>query len=296
MSDEEKARYGLGGPKPAGGKTIKRMRASLLQNAAETARLTARLKYLCNLINRERAPNCPVNGILVLIPFAGTSDDAGANDTGLVIQRDLETIRTTFLLRCPVIALVCDLEQAPGFNEFLKRIPAEQRRNRLGFGHPWLPAVEANQLTDVLESEVEWIFHGVLVSWLYKLFDQNLQDKTIGDVYTANAALFRFLGHMQEHKGPLARVLLNFVKNPANPDEPFYYGGCYLAGTGSTMADHAFVPGVLIKLVESQDLVSWANGALAGDANARRQSTLGYTGMVGAAVLVGLLVMFLWKR
>jgi hypothetical protein len=298
LSDEEKVRFGLAGGKPPPGVAGvgKRPRASLLQNNAETARLTMRLKHLGSLIARDRWPNCPVNGILVLIPFAGTADDAIASDTGMVCQRDLETVRETFQLRCPVLALVCDLEGAPGFQEFLKRIPVEQRKNRLGFGHPWLPAVEPHQLGEVIESEVEWIFHGVLVSWIYKLFDQNLQDRTIGDAYAANAALFQFLCHIQERKGPLARVLTNFVQSPAGPGEPLWYGGCYLAGTGSTSAEQAFAPGVLVKLVESQDLVAWTTAAMTADAAYRRQAQFGYAGLVAVAVLVAWLSWVLWPK
>lgn len=294
LSAEEKAGFGVG-TKPAS-KPAVRPRTSLLQNTAETTHQTARLRHLCKLIARARWPDCPINGILVLIPFAGTADDAVGNDTGLICQRDLDTIREVFRLRCPVMALVCDLEQTPGFSEFVKRIPAEQRKNRLGFGHPFLPAVDPGQLTEVLESEVEWIFHGVLVSWIYKLFDQNLQDRSIGDVYEANAGLFRFLCNIQERKGPLARILTNFVRHPNSDGEPFWYGGCYLAGTGSTSAEQAFAPGVLIKLMESQDYVAWNGSALAADAGARRNAMLGYAGMAVAAVVVVLLAMFLGKK
>ncbi len=296
LSPEEKAGFGVGPGKSAGAKTAPRPRASLLQNTAETTRQSERLKHLCKLISRDRWPNCPINGILMLIPFAGTADDAVGNDTGLICQRDLDTVRENFQLRCPVLALVCDLEQTPGFSEFVKRIPAEQRKSRLGFGHPFLPAVDPAQLTDVLESEVEWIFHGVLVSWVYKLFDQNLQDRSIGDVYAANAALFQFLCNIEDRKGPLARLLANFVRHPESNGEPFWYGGCYLAGTGSTSAEQAFAPGVLIKLVESQDYVSWAGGALAGDAGAKRNAMLGYAGMAVAAVVVVLLALFLGRK
>jgi hypothetical protein len=295
LSAEEKAGFGVGVSKPASN-PVARPRASLLQNATETTYHTGRLKHLCKLISRERWPNCPINGILILIPFAGTADDAVGNDTGLICQRDIDTVREAFQLRCPVMALVCDLEQTPGFPEFVKRIPAEQRKNRLGFGHPFLPAVDPGQLTEVLESEVEWIFHGVLVSWIYKLFDQNLQDRSIGDVYVANAALFRFLCNIQERKGPLARILTNFVRHPESNGEPFWYGGCYLAGTGSTSAEQAFAPGVLIKLVESQDYVCWAGGALAADAGAKRNAMFGYAGMAAAAVVVVLVAIFLGRK
>jgi hypothetical protein len=280
-----------GGPaKPARG------RASILDNAAKANLLTKRLQHVCRLIGSARYPDCPINGILLLIPFAGTADDALANDTGLICQRDLDTVMGIFQLRCPYLALVCDLEKTPGFDEFIKRIPTDQRKNRLGFGHPWLPAVEPHELPEVLANEVEWIVHGVLVSWIYKLFEQNMRERSSGDPYANNAKLFRFLCHIQERKAPLTRILGSFVRLPTTgPEEPFYYGGCYLAGTGDSSSEQAFVPGVLMKLVEGQDSVAWTTAALTEDESYRRRCQLGYAGLVGLGLVVAVLAWLLWK-
>jgi hypothetical protein len=67
-------------------------RSSLLGNIDAVARLTARLKYLCNLIRRDRYPYCPVNGILLLVPFARVDNDRDAEQTGSIIRQDLATV------------------------------------------------------------------------------------------------------------------------------------------------------------------------------------------------------------
>ena len=101
---------------------------SLPNRPAEMERLTGRLQHLCRLIARDRRPYCPLNGVLVLIPFAATDSDQQATTTSTLCRSDLATARAALRVYCPVLALLCDLENAPGFREFVKRFPAEQRQ------------------------------------------------------------------------------------------------------------------------------------------------------------------------
>lgn len=48
--------------------------AALFRDAKEIERCTARLEHLCRLIVRDRRPYCPANGLLLLVPFAGTDE------------------------------------------------------------------------------------------------------------------------------------------------------------------------------------------------------------------------------
>src|SRR5262249_27570396 len=49
----------------------------------EHARQTARLQHLCRLMVRDRRPECPLNGILVLVPFAALLNNEDAEKTSL---------------------------------------------------------------------------------------------------------------------------------------------------------------------------------------------------------------------
>src|SRR5262249_46582605 len=89
----------------------------LLKNAEEIERHLARLNYLCEKIAQTRRPYCPLNGILLLVPWAATESEAVAHPVGHLCQRDLEVIRTVLRVHCPVFALVCDLEREMGFRE-----------------------------------------------------------------------------------------------------------------------------------------------------------------------------------
>ncbi|MBL8796993.1 MAG: hypothetical protein JNM56_24035 [Planctomycetia bacterium] len=270
-----------------GGGAVTKMRASILQNVQESERLTARLKYLAKLIARDRTPRCPINGILLLVPTAGSNTDADANNTGLVIQRDLTTLSEAFRIRCPLLTVVCDLERLSGFREFVKRFPAAHRNNRLGQRHPWIPDISPQQLPEAIKDEMDWICQGLMVYWTYKLFGADAKpDDPRLDPIKANADLFNFLCQMRERQNRLTRIVTNFVRPLGDgPLGDIMYGGCYLAGTGASAADQGFLPGVVHKLIESQDFVAWNQTKLDEDAQYRAWTTYGYAGI--AALVVG---------
>src|SRR5437867_4013127 len=107
-------------------------RPQILKNAPEVEKYSARLRHICRLIVRDRRPFCPANGILFLVPFAGADTDEDANQTGGAIHQDLVNIRDVLRVHIPVFAMICDLEKANGFKEFLERFPADQRQRRVG--------------------------------------------------------------------------------------------------------------------------------------------------------------------
>src|SRR5262249_9473249 len=76
--------------------------------------LPARLRHLCGLIVRDRRPFCPLNGILVLIPFAGTDRSENAQNVAEFCRRDLATVQEVFRTHCPIFTLICDMERCPG--------------------------------------------------------------------------------------------------------------------------------------------------------------------------------------
>src|SRR5690606_9966766 len=101
------------------------------------------------LIQQTRRPYCPINGVICLIPLAATAGDAEANQTAVLLQRDLDTLRDVFQLKAPLYTMVCDLEQAPGCRDLLERFPHEQRHRRLGALLPHLAACDRSRAPEV---------------------------------------------------------------------------------------------------------------------------------------------------
>ena len=91
-----------------------------------------------------------------------------------------------------------------------------------------------------------------------------------------------------------AGALASLVRQclPNLPGDKLLFGGCYLAGTGENPeTEQAFAPGVLARLMEMQDDVSWTEEALQEDARfLRRAATLKtILGLVIAALVVSIL-------
>lgn len=281
----------------AEGQRGRKPQSSFLKNPAEVERLTARLQHLCRLILRERRPYCPLNGVLLLVPYAAADRDDDATATATASHQDLEAVRVALQVRCPVFALICDLETAPGFREFIERFPAEQRARRLGQRFPLLPDTEPDLVPAMIETGTEWVCESMIPNWVYKLFRLESPGKDdLAATVRGNGRLYRLMGEMRERQKRFGRV---FTRTLAAEDGgPPLFGGCYVAGTGRDAAhEQAFVAGVFRRLIENQNYVSWTDEALEEEAGNQRWTNFGYTGLgIAVAALVGLGLLAWWRN
>jgi hypothetical protein len=265
-------------------------RPSLLKDHDEVERCLARLRHLCRLVTRDRRPYCPVNGILVLLPLEALTDDETASETASVCQHDLNAARQQTQMICPVFVMVCDLEAAPGFGEFLSRFPGEQRFGRLGQRFPLVSELKGETLTRQVTAAAYWICRGLLPTHIHKLFHVESggdAENPTGKLDQAaavkgNRDLYQLLVHVRKAARNLGRVLTRGVAS--GPAEPVLFGGCYLSGTGANA--QGFVAGVFRRLKQCEDVVSWTPEAFAEEEHARRWTQYGY---VALAVFVGVI-------
>jgi hypothetical protein len=260
----------------------------------EAERRTARLRHLCRLIVRDRRPECPANGILVLVPGAALRTDEDADKTADDCRHDLLAAWRAFQMHCPLVALVCDLEKAPGFPEFLEGYLAhckseeerrKERKRRLGKRFGWGVDLDPKTRNAVLEEDVRWIGRGMFPIQVYQnlLRLEKSEHEDVAEVVRRNSQLFRFMGAMREGQRRLSRVVVQGLAG--KPDGPALLGGCYLAATGRDAArEQAFVPGVFQRLLDAQAYVSWTDDALAEDAAYHRWTQYGYIALPVFAV------------
>jgi hypothetical protein len=275
---------------------------SLLKSPDLVELLTARLTYLCRLIARDRNPYCPVNGILLLIPLAGSDSDQDATDTGELCRRDLTVAIRTFKVRCPVFALLCDLETVPGFREFVTRFSESERRQRVGQRCPLQPdyrqlqagrqAGDQSPQTELIESLVSWVCSSVVPGWVYKKLEtEKRSPEELKTVLQKNASLFFFADEFRERERRLGTLLSRGLET--EEVEPLLFGGCYLAGTGpDAKTEQGFVRGVFGRLLEEQDHVSWTESALADDEACRSWARVCYLAVV--LLVIGGLGLLAW--
>jgi hypothetical protein len=251
---------------------------------------SARLRYFCRLLVRDRHPFCAVNGVLLLVPFAGTDSDQDAVSTGDVLQRDLAVAREALKVDCPHLALVCDMETAPGFTEFLQRFSPRERLQRLGQSCPLLPEVGERGQADMLTGLAEWVCRSVVPRWVYHKFQLEKPDTADrGELLRSNERLFLLADELQERSRRLGTVLARGVGGKASAGLVLF-GGCYLAGTGTEAErEQAFVRGVLDRFLEHQSRVYWSAQALAEEAQYNRWLTVGWTA-IGALVVAAVAV------
>jgi hypothetical protein len=279
-------------------------RASLSMDAQ--ARGTERLRFLCKLIRRDRRPWCPVNGMMVLVPWAATESDEVGKEAAAMLQRDLAAARDALQLRYPTYALVCDLEAARGFNEFRRSFtPETLKKGRIGQRLPLVPDLSPDEVPGLLERGVQWIGQTVLPAGIVKFLRLDAPPgdprKTPSAATGHNRNLYMLLNQVYARGPRLARIFGRGLPGGSGQgaDEPLdalpLFGGCYLAGTGRGPTEQAFVPAVVQRLVDGQSSVSWTGAALAEDVRFRRWTMYGYMAMT-AMVVLGVALAFMYGK
>jgi hypothetical protein len=258
------------------------------------------LRFLAKLVKRDRWPLCPVNGVMVLVPWSAATADEIAAQAARVLADDLRTVRSTFQLHYPTVGIVCDLETARGFPEFRSAFPAKLLLGRLGQRVPLVPAVGDDDVPKpsvLIGRGTQWIAQAILPVWILKalrLNDQLDQRATPSGGHGHNRNLYLLMREVYLRFPRIATILANGVPaggqaaSDADPLEGLsLFGGCYLAGTGGKSSQQAFVTGVFHRLVDDQAAVAWSEKAYADDRRFNQMAMIGYVVIVViAAVLI----------
>ena len=252
-----------------------------------------RLAYLCRLVARDRAPWCPVNGLLVVVPWAALETDDLARTAVGVLSGDLAAARRELRQRYPSYVMVCDLEQAHGFDEFRRGFRAGELNARVGQRTPLVPDRPPAEVPGMMEYVADWVrqsvMPGFVLNWL-RLDWPPEGRRGAAFVPPTNRKLFVFLYDVFVRAPRLGRLLAHGlpaadpVPGAAGPDLLPLVGGCYFAATGRDEKSQAFAAGVFQRLTDrnSQDAVSWSAAALAEDRQYGGRAVLLYA---AAAVL-----------
>lgn len=263
------------------------------------AEQAARLRFLCQLLVRDRRPFCAVNGVLLLVPFASCDSDQDAAYTAEALQRDLAITGTALRVDCPHFALVCDMETANGFSEFLQRFTPRERLRRLGQSCPLFPDLggagaessAGDAVPHLLDSLAKWLCQSIVPLWVYRKFQIEKADTPDRSALVgSNGRLFLLVDELQERSKRLGTILARGLAQRAVPG-PLLFGGCYLAGTGSDPErEQAFVRGLMDRLAESQSCVYWTQATQAEEASYAFWTTLGWTILALAILALGLVL------
>ncbi len=261
----------------------------LLKEIDEIEAISARLRYVCSLIVRTRRPYAPINGVLCLVPLAATEGATQANQTAVLLQRDLDTLREGLQVRAPLYLLVCDLEQAPGCRQLLERFPEEQRHRRLGAMLPYLAPCDHCRAPEVAAQALQWVIRSLIPALAYRLVRFGQPGQEVRD-HQGNVRIYQFVDSLRQREPRLQRIVERGVLASA----PYHWQlqGCFLAATGcDAVREQGFAEGFFPQLLDTQDQLAWSEVALAEDLGCRRWTTIGWTSL---GIFLLLTALMLW--
>ena len=232
-----------------------------------------RMRFLCDLLTKARAPFCQVNGMLQAIPFSWTSDVEYARKLAPAIKDDLIAVHNAFQLQFPIVAMVTELDSVSGMKDFLLRAERMQPRLRLSrSGSSFAPGAEVN------EKNAEWIVDRGMFwfrGWVYTAFSADIDNRD-------NQKLFQMLCEISQRRQALVTLLRDSLYRIVQPGPRLH--GLYFSATGKASTEQGFIRGVLDKLPDVQGMVAW-NPQLV--RSRQRSRIMSICFFVGAALMFG---------
>jgi len=255
----------------------------------ESGRQLARLEYVCQLLRQARLPLCPVNGVLVLLPFELLqATQRETQQLQKTARGDLACLQRELALRCPVTALIVGMHQERGFRELVRRVGRERAvAQRFGrrFDVRIVPTAEA--ITNLCA-----LAAGTFEDWIHTLFREAEALARPG-----NLRLYGLLCKMRSTlSSVLSEVLVGtFAHDPQSKElpEPVPFSGCYFAATGDSDDQQAFVRGVFEKLTEEQEEVEWTHAARATNRTYQKLATAAIA--LSACCIVAIITIAVWR-
>ena len=241
----------------------KNHRQTVKLTSQQEAETSEKFAHVCNLINVNRQPFCPINGVLSFVPFGLLcSSDDQTGELQKSLRSDTDGLSRELKLRCPVICLVGGMEVYSGFRELVRRVGRDRAlENRFGRGFEvWNPPVP-EQLEALARHAC-----GQFEAWVYRLFreDKELQ-------HHGNPKLYALLCLIRSHVADrLVRVTEAAYSREADEcHRALLFGGCYFAATGEKADQQVFVRSVFSKLVDQFDDLEWHDDIRTADARYR---------------------------
>jgi type VI secretion system protein ImpL len=192
----------------------------------------ARLEAVCRLV-RSVQPDCPVlRGVVLLFPrtWAGQPDSV---KWAAAVRDDLRTLQRVLEIRCPVFVVFPEMESAPGFPEFVRRMSNPLRQSRCGFAVPSSQVFSGELVQRGLVWMSSW-FHG----WALSLMSDDLLNQA------GNNRLFCLDLEFRRYRKRF-RALLEAALTTPRESDPVLFRGCYFVATGSPPDHQAFAAGLL---------------------------------------------------
>ncbi len=104
--------------------------------SAERSDASDRLRTICDRIRHARRPVAPANGVIALVPAVNPDQQRLAPAAGSALSEDLLTLSSSCGLRMPLTVVGTGIDQIPGFETLLQRLPSDLASLPLGESYP----------------------------------------------------------------------------------------------------------------------------------------------------------------
>ena len=223
----------------------------ILQNELEIESTIARLSFLCELVNQMRRPYCPINGIVVLVPFSATQNETLANHAGMLVEQDLQAIRDSLMVEAPRIAVICDIQQINGCTDLIGRFPQQQKHRRLGIKFPLVPPCDQARVSEMIVEGLEWMCFRMIPPLVNRLFLTDNNDN-LAIVSDGNRRIYQFSQLLRGRQKQLERLIRRAFMCQTGSNGRLR--GCYLSATGTeSQLEQGFTAGIFSQVLEMQN-------------------------------------------
>jgi hypothetical protein len=244
----------------------------------------ARLHHLGQLLTRDRAAQVPVQGIVLVVPFAATQSRAATRKVVAGTQNDLRVLRQATGLEVPLYLAVSGLDlQADGMNAaaaWFQRFPP-------------LPDLDPAEVQLMFQEGVDRFCLEQIAGEIRSQFRLDLstspERKQPGELppnLRENIRLYRWLCAIRAWRTNLGQLLVEGTRNDYS--EPGMVAGCYVLPTGGAKAQTAAMAKALTgDMLANQRTVCWTAETIAAHTEQRRRTWLGYSvGLLGVFAIL----------
>jgi len=245
--------------------------------AASDAVVQSRLQHLGQMLQRDRTPRLPVQGIVVTVSASAARTDRETRGTLLKCREDLRDLRLATGFEVPLYLGVNGLDRMPGGS-------AQQNQGAWTLRFPPLPDLDPAEIVSMYKNGIESLILGRMPCAAYTQFELDGESGDVTSALANNVRLYQWLSDLHALRGRLERLLLDGTGHAAA--EPGMVAGCYLLTSGMSDAKATELSRALLKdLHSNREMATWTADAADRAAAGRNRAWILF--VIGVAALVG---------
>lgn len=253
--------------------------------SAERSDASDRLRTLCERLRNVRRPVAAANGVIALVPTVNPGEHRLAPVVGTALNEDLLTITSTCGLRMPLTVVGTGIEQLPGFDTLLQRLPSDLSSLPLGEPYPVGRTTSSEELGTLAIAAVGQL--GDLIAAILLAPKSLLHSQE-------NRELIRLMCQLRLGVAPVLQGIMQRGLDYSTPsDGAPRLAGCFLLPTTPGTTKASACDGLFSRVLEVQGDLEWTQTSL--DRN-RRYGHLTRTLMLLDVVMIAAWVGIIWWR